>query len=532
MRPNLRLQLRFSDRVGIVSDIAVLLAEKGLNILTMEVVKDRTYALVYVEIEMAADSPERRDVMDALGRISGLIEIGLIHVLPQEERERRFRVVLDNISDGVIAVDNQGKIAVMNRMARRILNCTEEEGIGKDIKEMNLPDYSILECLNGKKFSNLKKNLINEKGRFSYFATGRPICNGSGAIVGAVEIGRDMKEIRRLAKSISEPPQITFSDIIGKSASLREAISFAQRIAGADAIVSMRGESGTGKEVFARAIHSGSGRAGPFIPINCAALPEPLLESELFGYSAGAFTGAKKEGKGGLFEKAGDGTLFLDEIGEMPCGAQAKILRVIQERCVRRIGGNREIPIRCRVITATNQNLENRVKENAFREDLYYRINVLPIHIPPLRERTEDIPLLADHFLFKVAARLGKDVPSISIEGLNKMYRHRWPGNVRELKNVTDRAAILCDSDVIQPEHILFSHEIEGGLQKIPAENPNSRGASGTTLPAMLDLHERGIIAETLKTADSIRKAARILGVSHTTLLNKLKKHNLKMERN
>ncbi len=532
MQPNLKLRLRFVDRIGIVSDIAAILTQNGLNILSMEVVREGTHSLVYIETEMESDSPGRQEIIEALSKIPDLTDLGPIRVLPHEERENRFRVVLDNISDGVIAVNANGKITVMNRVARKTVLCPGEAGIGKHLKDLNLPDDSILECLNGKQYTNLKKNLINEKGRFSYFATGRSISDSSGAIVGAVEIGRDMKEIRQLAKSLSEPAHIAFSDIVGKSEPIQDAISFAQRIAGAEAIVSIRGESGTGKEVFARAIHSESRRAGPFIPINCAALPEPLFESELFGYSGGAFTGAKKEGKGGLFELAGHGTLFLDEIGEMPCGSQAKILRVIQERQVRRIGGNREIPIHCRIITATNQNLESRVKNNAFREDLYYRINVLPIHIPPLRERPGDIPLLADHFLFKVAARLGKDTPAISIEGLNKLFHHNWPGNVRELKNVAERAAILSDSTVIQPEHILFSYEIEGGIRKTPPPKPRARSQQGTTLPEMMDRYELQVISETMKTAGSIRQAAQTLGVSHTTLLNKFKKHQFKVERN
>jgi PAS domain S-box-containing protein len=355
-----------------------------------------------------------------LGKIPDLLEIRFLEILPQEMRENRFRVVLDNIGDGVISIDRDGKITTINRVARSVLNCDHDEMTGKDVKEFDLPDFDILECLSGKKYTNVQKNLITKKGRFQYLATGRPIIDSSGTIVGAVEIDKDTREIKMLAQSISQPGRITFGDFIGDNSVIKEAISFALKIAKTDSVVSIRGESGTGKELFAQAIHTASGRKGPFVPVNCATLPEPLLESELFGYDPGAFTGARKEGKPGLFEIAGDGSIFLDEIGEMPLSVQAKILRVIQEKCVRRVGGSQEIPINTRIVTATNKNLERMVQEKQFREDLYYRINVLPIHVSPLRERIEDIPLLVEHYLFQLDSKLDKNAQSLTKEALTR----------------------------------------------------------------------------------------------------------------
>jgi transcriptional regulator of aroF, aroG, tyrA and aromatic amino acid transport len=291
--------------------------------------------------------------------------------------------------------------------------------------------------------------------------------------------------------------------------------------------VSIRGASGTGKELFARAIHATSELRGPFVPINCAALPEQLLESELFGYVGGAFTGGRREGKPGLFEVAREGTVFLDEIAEMPAGSQAKILRVIQEKQVRRIGGSEEIPIQTRIITATNRNLEQLVGQKNFRQDLYYRINVLPIHIPPLAERIEDVPLLVEHFLFQLAAKLGKPTPEIAGEAMRKLMRHDWPGNVRELKNVVERAAFLAEEDTIGVPCILFSHEIGQGLQKSP-EIISFEHNVRFSLKERIDTYEKRIVMETLQASRSIREAARRLGVSHTALLNKLKKWKLK----
>ncbi|UCF92005.1 MAG: sigma 54-interacting transcriptional regulator [Desulfobacterales bacterium] len=526
---NFKLELIFRDRVGIVADISAVIAAYGLSIVSMEVARREDRAHVYVEAENGQRVSGREEIFEILGRIPDLIDIRFIDTLPQEERENRFRVVLDNISDGVISIGREGGITTINRMALVALDCHDAQVVGQSIKTLNLPDYRILECLEGKTFNNVKKNLITATGRYQYFATGRPIRDSSGRIIGAVEIVKDMQEIKKLARSISEPSQISFSDIIGQNPAITAAISFAEKIAATDSIISIRGGSGTGKELFARAIHTASGQRGPFVPINCAALPEPLLESELFGYVAGAFTGGRKEGKPGLFEIARDGTVFLDEIAEMALSSQAKILRLIQDKCVRRIGGSKERPINTRILTATNRNLEQLVEEKLFRQDLYYRINVLPIHIPPLAERTGDISILVEHFLFQLATKLGKEVQSMSEEALNKLCGHRWPGNVRELKNVVERAAILCDGETIEADCVLFSHEI-GQSMEGSVNRPQPPPTINQSLKTALGAYEKNIISAALKKSRSIRQAAKSLGLSHTALLNKMKKHTIEME--
>jgi transcriptional regulator of aroF, aroG, tyrA and aromatic amino acid transport len=450
----------------------------------------------------------------------------VINALPQEERENQFRVVLDNISDGVISINQEGKITVINRMARQALQCGDHGVVGSDVQTLNLPDFQILDCLSGNKFSNVKKDLISNTGRYHYFSTGRPIRDFEGQIIGAVEIAKDMQEIKKLARSISSTDRIGFSDIIGRHPSIKAAVSFARKIADTDTVVSIRGASGTGKELFARAIHTAAKPAGSFIPINCAALPEHLLESELFGYVGGAFTGGRRGGKAGLFEVGRDGTVFLDEIGEMPSGSQAKILRVIQDKRVRRIGGSKEIPIQTRIITATNRNLEQLVAQKIFRKDLYYRVNVLPIHIPPLVERIEDIPLLVEHFLFQLVAKLDKAMPEVTQEAMHKLMRHDWPGNVRELKNVVERAAFLASEDAIDLKCILFSHEIGHGIHSVPANKLSDNHRF--SLKERIGTYEKQIVMETLQTSRSIREAARRLELSHTALRNKLKKWKLK----
>ncbi len=526
-----KLKLIFKDRIGIVAEISALIAEQAFNIVAMEVIRAEDCAHLYLEIENQGEFIQRQVLFEVLGNIADLIEIRFIDTLPQEERENRFRVVLDNISDGVLSIDHRGNITTINQMARLATNSQDQAILGKNLKTLQLPDYSLLECLTGERYSNVKKNLITATGRYEYLATGRPIRDSAGRIIGAVEIAKGVREIKALARSITDPGQINFSDIVGQNPALVEAIAFAQKIAGTDAIISLHGASGTGKECFARAIHNASGRRGVFVPINCAALPENLLESELFGYAGGSFTGSRREGRAGLFETAKDGTVFLDEIAELPWNSQAKILRVIQEKRVRRIGDTKELPVNARIVTATNRRLEQLIDKKLFRQDLYYRINVLPIHLPPLAERTDDIPLLVEHFLFRLASKLDKAFQSISTSALEKLKQHHWPGNVRELKNVVERAAILSESERIEVDSILFSHEITGKKNSVLKPH-QANTVGGNKLALQVAEFEKRIIRAALQETPSIRSAARNLGISHTALLNKMKKHKLKMELN
>ncbi len=521
---NLKIRLCFRDRIGIVADISNIIAANDLNIVFMEVVRKNDQAHVFTEVECDEKLDDTKKLIDILKAIQDLQEIHFIDTLPQEEREDRFRVVLDNISDGVVSIDREGKVTTINKVASSVYDRSADEIIGRSIKSIDLPQYAILKCLDGSSQKNVKQNLITPNGRYQYISTCRPIRDSSGMVVGAVEIAKDMQEVKRMAQTFSEPSQISFSDIIGKNSIIQEAISFAQKIAVTDAPVSIRGGSGTGKELFARAIHASSNRSGSFVPINCAALPDPLLESELFGYVGGAFTGGKKEGKPGLFETAKDGTVFMDEIAEMSLASQAKLLRLIQEGAVRRIGGSKEISINARIVTATNKNLERLVEEKAFRQDLYYRVSVLPIHIPPLNQRLEDIPILVEHFLFQLSTKLGQTMPALTSNAYEKLEQHDWPGNIRELKNVVDRAAILCECDLIDEDCIFFSHEI--GQHPIHATG-KSISEDFSLKEQIADL-EKKIIMQALKSAKTVRKTARTLKISHPALLKKMQKYDIR----
>ncbi len=519
MPPNIKLKLQVEDRVGAMARIAAVLADNDLNILFMEVEKSGQATFVFLDLETGSQSLNQQTIFSELEAIPNILSAAAIRTMPQERREKRFQVVLDSISDGILSINEEGELTTINRVARKILDAREEDLIGRKLCDLDLPDTSLLTCLAGKTYRNIKRSLTRGNQRHQYLTTGRVIRDSSERIVGAVEVLQDMREIRELASAVAREPQVTFGDMVGQSPALRQAIAFAEKIAATDGIVSIRGESGTGKELFASAIHVESGCQGPFIPINCAALPENLLESELFGYVGGAFSGARKEGRAGLFEAAGNGTIFLDEIAEMPAALQAKMLRVVQDGKLRRIGSNEEITVNTRVITATNRDLEQLVKQERFREDLYYRINLFPVHIPPLRERRDDIPLLAEHFLFQINSRHEMQTRQLTEGALAKLVSHRWPGNVRELRNVIERAAILSGSEQINSNSIRFSFEL--------GQSCADEETGGTEpLASQVERLERQIIAEALESSPSKRQAARRLGMSHTALLKKLKKYH------
>jgi len=318
--------------------------------------------------------------------------------------------------------------------------------------------------------------------------------------------------------------QLGIPRIIGKSGKIASVAQNIQKVAPSKTTVLILGESGTGKELFARAIHNLSPRREyPFVPINCAAIPRELLESELFGHEKGAFTGADFR-KLGKFELADRGTIFLDEIGEMDIALQAKILRVLQEGEIERVGGLKTIKIDVRVIAASNKDLEKAVSEKAFREDLFYRLSVFPVKIPPLRERTEDIPLLVDFFLNKYCRELKAPLKSISNETMELLVNYSWKGNVRELENTIERAIILCDGKMITPEHVSLSPlPLEAGLKNLPMN-----GTLEDASKEALRIAETQRITKALKeTKGNKSRAAEALQVSYKTLLTKIKEYHI-----
>lgn len=318
---------------------------------------------------------------------------------------------------------------------------------------------------------------------------------------------------REQARLRREAPQ-TPARIIGASRPMRELFELIPLAAQSASTVLITGESGTGKELVARAIHELSGRAGKFIPINCAAIPADLLEAELFGYQAGAFTGAR-QARAGLFEAAAEGTLFLDEIGEMPLSFQPKLLRALQEGAVRRVGANMEHPVNVRIVAATNRDLEARVQEARFREDLFWRLNVIQLRVPPLRQRPLDIPLLVEHFISKAAEAAGKPVPDVSSEALTILTAYSWPGNVRELENAIERAVAFCQGATLTPDVLPKRVRADGRALTLIAQ------AADASL-SLRELEREYILEILQRTGGNKKRAAELLGLDRKTLYRRL----------
>ena len=340
----------------------------------------------------------------------------------------------------------------------------------------------------------------------------------------AVEHSRMKGEISNLKKSLGEKK----SAVIGDNTGLKQVMTQVRRVAETNATVLIHGESGTGKALIARAVHDNSLRSqGPFVAINCGAIPLTLMESELFGHERGAFTDAK-EAKAGTFERADGGTLFLDEVGELPLDAQVKLLRVLEERRITRIGGKKAIPVDVRIVTATNRNLDDEVKNGHFRLDLLYRLNVFTLILPPLRERKEDIPLLTNFFIRKYNRTLSLDVQSVSPEAISLLTSYDWPGNVRDLENAIQSSMILCTGGVIRPEHLpdrIKGYEL--------AEAQTVSGNSGNSIREINAQMEKELIIEALKKHNFNRTlTAEALNISRKTLFNKMKRYGLSSDEN
>ena len=368
--------------------------------------------------------------------------------------------------------------------------------------------------------ANRSITIVNSRGdKVPISISAAPLTDHEGNIIGGVETFRDLSTITALRQQLSQ--RYTFDNIISKSPAMQRLFAILPDIARSPSTVLILGESGTGKELIARSLYTASERADkPFVAVNCAALPETLLESELFGYKAGAFTDARKD-RIGRFAAAEGGTLFLDEIGDLPGPVQVKLLRVLQDKVYEPLGSNTPVKADVRIITATNRNLEALVRAGAFRDDLFYRLNVVKISLPPLRERKEDIPLLIEHFIRKYSAQQGKDIVGIANEALATLMRHDFPGNIRELENIIEYAFILCEGGYIQPQHLPepFAAGV-GAAESTQMVDP--------TEPRSLEEIEKQAISRSLE-RHHWRKmvTCRELGISKDTLRRKIERYGL-----
>lgn len=511
----IRLKLPNVDRVGLVLDISHTLVSRRINIISMEVEPNVTY----LELE---DMPEavQRELMKALLSIPQILEVVPVDLMPHQVRAEQLKAVMMAVSDGIVAIDSAGVVTQYNPAAEQILHLSREKIVGHSLTDCLPHDMPLMETLrSGVPYNN--QEIVLEQTKSHYLASGRPIFDHTGRIIGAVSVLKDISEIRELVQSVTGKLPAAFERIRHESTAMKRAIAMSKTIARGDSTVLLRGETGTGKEMFARAIHEASPRATRmFVPINCAAIPDHLLESELFGYEEGAFSGAARGGKKGLFEYAAGGTILLDEVAELSTPLQAKLLRVLQDGRLRRVGGTREIEVDVRVMAATHRNLEELMAQGLFREDLYYRLNVIPLFLPPLRERPEDIPLLVDLFLQRFAARMKKPVPVMGEVAMAKLIRYSWPGNIRELENVLERAVNLVEGSVILAHHVL--------VQGTPTTVPNLIQSAGhARLGDAVAETEKEALLQAVQRYGSSRKLGAALGLSHTAALKKLKKYGI-----
>jgi len=416
---------------------------------------------------------------------------------------------IENMSEGLITIDKDGRILQINSISEEILGLKKEKDKGKSIFNFLELDPTIL----GERKEEVSS--ISKHRKIQCLLNISPISR-DGSIKGFVIILREARKVHRtLSRILGVQASYEFKDIIGKSDKIKNVIEFGKVAASSSSNVMIYGENGTGKELLAHAIHNYSGKNKPFIPVNCAAIPTELIESELFGYEKGSFTGALRHGKPGKFELANGGTIFLDEIGDMPLPVQSKILRIIEARQVFRIGSSRGIPINVKIISATNKDIKEEIAKKRFREDLYYRLNVLTIEIPPLRERTEDIPLLVDYFIKTLNRYLGKDISGVSERVMDHILSYHWPGNIRELRNFIERAMHFTQGKIIDMDALPTEIRRPGRTAKT---EDHSMGVS------LLKLAEKDIILQTLREfKGNKRKTAQYLGMGRATLYRKLK---------
>ena len=464
-----------------------------------DICRKRGIPCTYIDIRPATLERAMEEVLNAARTIN-----------TERTKTNIIRMILDSNDDAVLAVDEAGRILEANGRAYQLYQLAFlQNWQGSPVQEVN-PQLTFIgsrevPCRDG------EETIINLGGQ-KYYVKYKLIsgeASGIGTLITTSSASKILQEERQLRKSLvrkSSAVKYTFRDIIAVNAEMRKKVDIAKKFSQAQSNVLITGETGTGKELFAHSIHSASGRMNqPFVAINCATLPETLLESELFGYEPGSFSGASREGKVGLFELAHQGTIFLDEIGEIPVALQAKLLRVLQEKEIRRIGSTTVIPVDVRVIAATNVNIQEQIAQGRFRSDLLYRLNALEIYIPPLRERPDDvIPLMEGQFRI-IASAMGKRVPQLSAEAQNILRRYAWPGNVRELRNICERLVVLNDAADVTAEtlnelHVLFSDAVQ------PA---------APAVSAAVTYQDTPLVLPTVKKKKDLAKE---LGVSRTTL--------------
>ena len=528
----IRYRLNTKDRPGITSDVLNLLKEHNVDLKVLEVKSE--------EILIKIDKSKKDIIFNYVEEIDSVISIEEIKYTDSEMDEINMVRLIDSIDEGIMSVDENYRVVTFNNVCEDIFGIKKSQVINKKIEEISSLKEVVDDIFSGKPKFDYRDMRFDFAGKsIRKLVSCRKIIDNNENIIGVIFIFKLSDNSIKISVLMEEKDDEN-TNLIGKSYCINGIRNYISIAANSNSSVMILGESGTGKEVVAKEIVYNSKRFNkPFVSINCSALPDDLIESELFGYKRGAFTGANNDKKG-LFMEANHGTLFLDEIGEMGLFTQAKLLRVLQENKVRRIGASEEEEIDVRIICATNRNLEEMVKEKKFREDLYYRLNVLPIKIAALKERKEDIPLLVTHFISILNSRLNKNIEGYSQSYIDKLMEFDYRGNVRELKNIVERSMNLAKKNILTADTIYTTEKfIEDFFseEKSKPEVNNRFEVSdnneycierGKSLKESVEDIEKKIIEDVMRNRNrSIRKTAKDLKISHTTLINKCKKYRI-----
>ena len=509
----MRIHVTFIDRVGITQEVLALLGGRNLNLEAVEMIPPNVY------IDAPSLGPEvLEELREALHGVRGVQAVTVVDILPGQRRRLQLDALLAAVSDPVLAVDASGHVLLANPS---LVGLYGRDPTGEPLSSL-FDDPGLAQTLIERSF-RLPMCEVTFKG-LALLLDATPITGGADA--GAQDLAGSLLTLyppsrigSRLASLRPESGE-GLETLLGKSAPLKQLKARLHKVARLDAHLLIRGETGTGKELVARACHALSDRKdAPFLALNCAALPESLAESELFGYSAGAFTGAQRGGKPGLLELANGGTVFLDEVGEMSPYLQAKLLRFLSDGCFRRVGGDREVHVNVRVLGATHRHLERMVSEGSFREDLFYRLNVLNLDVPPLRERGQDILLLAEHFLDQACAQIQRAPCHLAPATYPLLLGNRWSGNVRQLQNVIFRAAAISEGDLIDCDSLELAGTALGAPQADPMEV--------TSLEDAVQGFERNLLQQLFAAYPSTRQLAARLNTSHTAIGQRLRKYGI-----
>ncbi len=517
---------------------------------TVKELASKNYLIVdpFTPIEKIIYRGEKYIILAKDGNAAGVVHLNDTFVKMYEkmaEVNGELEGIIESMHDGIGVADGEGRIVRLNKSYERITGLNKEEaGLGKLLTEVEkegvISQSVALQVLKKKQPVTISQRI---KTGIEILATGIPVLNAEGKITRVIVNFRDLSELNRLREEINKSKnlsaryhveletlraQLRRTNLSVKSPEMSRVFELSNLIASVDTTVLITGESGVGKEVIARYIHNMSHRSnGPFIQINCGAIPDNLLESELFGYEGGAFTGASKDGKPGLFEVANNGTIFLDEIAEMPLNLQVKLLCALQNHEICRIGSTKPIKLDVRIIAATNKNIEILMKQGRFREDLFYRLNVVPVKIPPLRERIEDILPLSIEFLTKFNEKYSRK-KRFDLNVVQALENYSWPGNIRQLENLIESLVITTQEDLIKPQHIANYLKIPTGSQDVEREDIIINDI--IPLKSALSIVEKELVKRALKIHGTTRKAASVLGVGHSSIIRKVEKYKLAQE--